>query len=29
MSHLTARFRMHGRRSRIVAMITVVMGLFC
>jgi Ion channel len=28
MSHLTARFRMHGRRSRTVAMISVVMGLF-
>ena len=27
-SALTARFRMHGRRSRIVAMITVMMGLF-
>ena len=28
MGHLVARFRMHGRRSRIVAMISVVMGLF-
>jgi Ion channel len=25
---LVGRFRMHGRRSRIVAMITVVLGLF-
>ncbi|WP_375162743.1 potassium channel family protein [Mesorhizobium sp. Mes31] len=28
MGYLVARFRMHGRRSRIVAMISVVMGLF-
>ncbi|BCG82423.1 hypothetical protein MesoLj113b_59650 [Mesorhizobium sp. 113-3-3] len=28
MTHMVARFRMHGRRSRIVAMISVVMGLF-
>jgi hypothetical protein len=28
MSWLVARFRMHGRRSRVVAMITVVFGLF-
>lgn len=28
MGHLVARFRMHGRRSRVVAMISVVMGLF-
>lgn len=28
MGHLGARFRMHGRRSRVVAMISVVMGLF-
>ncbi len=28
MSHIVARFRMHGRRSRVVAMVTVVMGLF-
>ncbi len=28
MRYLVARFRMHGRRSRIVAMISVVMGLF-
>ena len=28
MGHLVSRFRMHGRRSRIVAMISVVMGLF-
>ncbi|TWI21723.1 ion channel [Mesorhizobium tianshanense] len=28
MGHLVARFRMHGRRSRTVAMISVVMGLF-
>ncbi|WP_246688752.1 two pore domain potassium channel family protein [Mesorhizobium sp. M4B.F.Ca.ET.143.01.1.1] len=28
MTHLVALFRMHGRRSRIVAMISVVMGLF-
>ena len=26
MARLVARFRMHGRRSRVVAMITVVMG---
>lgn len=25
---LVARFRMHGRRSRVMAMISVVMGLF-
>ncbi|TIV70855.1 MAG: two pore domain potassium channel family protein, partial [Mesorhizobium sp.] len=28
MSRLVALFRMHGRRSRVIAMITVVMGLF-
>jgi hypothetical protein len=28
MAQLTARFRMHGHRSRVVAMISVVMGLF-
>jgi hypothetical protein len=28
MKHLAARIRMHGRRSRVVAMISVVMGLF-
>ncbi|MEI5681799.1 ion channel [Mesorhizobium sp. CCNWLW179-1] len=28
MGYLVARFRMHGRRSRTLAMITVVMGLF-
>jgi hypothetical protein len=28
MSFLTAHFRMHGRRSRTVAMISVMMGLF-
>lgn len=28
MSRLAAAFRMHGRRSRVVAMISVVMGLF-
>jgi hypothetical protein len=28
MAWLVARFRMHGRRSRILAMITVVFGLF-
>jgi len=28
MARLVALFRMHGRRSRVVAMITVVMGLF-
>lgn len=28
MKHLVAQFRMHGRRSRVVAMISVVMGLF-
>jgi voltage-gated potassium channel Kch len=28
MGHLTDRFRMHGHRSRIVAMISVVLGLF-
>jgi hypothetical protein len=28
MGWLVARFRMHGRRSRILAMITVVFGLF-
>ncbi|MER8944480.1 hypothetical protein [Mesorhizobium sp. M0959] len=27
MGYLISRFRMHGRRSRIVAMISVVMGL--
>ena len=26
--YLTARFRMHGRRSRILAMLTVVIGTF-
>jgi len=28
MSHFVARFRLHGRRSRVLAMISVVMGLF-
>jgi hypothetical protein len=28
MTRLVARFRMHGRRSRMLAMISVVMGLF-
>ena len=28
MARLVALFRMHGRRSRVIAMITVVMGLF-
>jgi Ion channel len=28
MAHMTDRFRMHGHRSRIVAMISVVLGLF-
>ncbi|MER8492297.1 hypothetical protein NKJ59_23815 [Mesorhizobium australicum] len=28
MKYLVARVRLHGRRSRIVAMISVVMGLF-
>ena len=28
MARLVARFRMHGRRSRVVAMFSVVMGLF-
>jgi len=28
MKHLVAQFRMHGRRSRVLAMISVVMGLF-
>jgi Ion channel len=28
MGWLVARFRMHGRRSRVIAMITVVFGLF-
>ncbi|RAZ90973.1 two pore domain potassium channel family protein [Mesorhizobium hawassense] len=28
MARLVALFRMHGRRSRVLAMITVVMGLF-
>lgn len=28
MTRLVARFRMHGHRSRVVAMISVVMGLF-
>jgi voltage-gated potassium channel Kch len=28
MSWLVAHFRMHGRRSRVVAMITIVFGLF-
>lgn len=28
MAHLVALFRMHGRRSRVIAMISVVMGLF-
>ena len=28
MRYMVARFRMHGRRSRVVAMISVVMGLF-
>jgi len=26
--HMTDRFRMHGRRSRIIAILTVVMGTF-
>jgi Ion channel len=28
MGHLTNRFRMHGHRSRVVAMLSVVFGLF-
>lgn len=28
MTHMTDRFRMHGHRSRVVAMISVVFGLF-
>ncbi len=28
MSYLTNRFRMHGHRSRVVAMLSVVFGLF-
>ncbi|MFD1329960.1 potassium channel family protein [Mycoplana ramosa] len=28
MSRMVARFRMHGHRSRVVAMISTVMGLF-
>jgi voltage-gated potassium channel Kch len=28
MAHITNRFRMHGHRSRVVAMISVVFGLF-
>lgn len=28
MAILVARFRMHGRRSRVIAIISVVMGLF-
>lgn len=28
MARLVARFRMHGHRSRVIAMISVVMGLF-
>ena len=28
MAWMTGRFRMHGRRSRVLAMITVVFGLF-
>ncbi|PHP65081.1 metal transporter [Zhengella mangrovi] len=28
MAWMTNRFRMHGRRSRVIAMITVVFGLF-
>lgn len=28
MSHIVALFRLHGRRSRILAMITIVMALF-
>jgi hypothetical protein len=28
MTHAVTLFRMHGRRSRIIAMISVVMGLF-
>ena len=28
MARLVALFRMHGRRSRVIAMISVVMGLF-
>lgn len=28
MSHVVARFRMHGHRSRVLAMVSVVLGLF-
>ena len=28
MTHMTDRFRMHGHRSRVIAMISVVFGLF-
>jgi voltage-gated potassium channel Kch len=28
MASLVARFRMHGRRSRVIAMISIVFGLF-
>ena len=28
-AQLTARFRTHGRRSRIFAMVTTVIGIFC
>jgi voltage-gated potassium channel Kch len=28
MTHITDRFRMHGHRSRVIAMISVVFGLF-
>lgn len=29
MNHATGRFRMHGHRSRVVAMIAIVLGIFC
>ncbi len=29
MGRLTARFRSHGRRSRILAMVSTVIGIFC
>ncbi len=29
MSQLTARFRTHGRRSRVLAMVSIVIGIFC
>jgi len=28
MTHIVSRFRLHGRRSRITAMVTIVLGLF-